>query len=155
MHMKILKADVSDAGEILGLQKLAYLIEAERYDDYDIHPLKQTLEEIREQFKDHTFLKAVQGDRIIGSVRAGEKDGTCYIGRLAVHPEMQNKGIGTALMQEIEKCCVQARFELFVGSKSENNIHLYRKLGYNIYKTARYGCGNIEIFYMEKNVEKR
>lgn len=150
IHMKITQAIISDAEEILGLQKLAYRIEAERYDDYTITPLMQTLEEIKEQFKDHIFLKYVSENKIIGTVRAHEENGTCYIGRLAVYPEMQNRGIGTALMLEIEKYYKPVRFELFVGSKSENNIYLYKKLGYRIFKTAKYERGNIEIFYMEK-----
>ena len=150
--MKILRATITDAEEILRLQKLAYRIEAERYNDYNIPPLMQTLEQIMEQFKDHVFLKLVSENTIIGTVRAVEENGTCYIGKLAVHPEMQNRGIGTTLMQEIESCYKPLRFELFVGSKSENNIYLYSKLGYRICKRAKYECGNIEILYMEKNV---
>jgi len=148
--MKILQATISDAEEILGLQKLAYRIEAERYNNYNITPLLQTLAEIKEQFKSYILLKAVFNGKIIGTVRANEENGTSYIGRLAVYPEMQNRGIGTALMEEIEKYYKPMRFELFVGSKSDNNIHLYKKLGYRIFKTAKYECGNIEIFYMEK-----
>jgi len=47
---------------------------------------------------------------------------------------MQNQGIGTILMKEIEKCFTPKRFELFVGSKSGKNIYLYQKLGYSIFK---------------------
>lgn len=151
--MKISQATIDDAEEILCLQKLAYRIEADRYNDYNISPLKQTLEEIKEQFKNYIFLNAVSNDKIMGTVRAYEENGTCYVGRLAVHPEMQNRGIGTALMQEIEKYYKPKRFELFVGSKSDNNIYLYRKLGYRIFKTAKYECGNIEIYYLQKITE--
>ncbi len=49
-----------------------------------------------------------------------------------------------------EGCFKPERFELFVGSKSDKNIYLYKKLGYTIHKTEKYGCGDIEIFYMEK-----
>ena len=42
------------------------------------------------------------------------------------------------------------RYELFVGTKSDKNIYLYQKLGYTVYKKSEYGCGQIEIFYMEK-----
>jgi ribosomal protein S18 acetylase RimI-like enzyme len=148
--MEILRATLDNAEEILKLQKLAYQIEAERYNDYNIPPLKQTIEEIKKQFNTHIFLKAVSEGKIIGTVRAHEENETCYIGKLAVLPEKQNQGIGTALMREIEKCFTPKRFELFVGSKSDNNIHLYQKLGYNIYKTGDYECGHIEIIYMEK-----
>ncbi len=151
--MKISKALIDDAREILQLQKLAYQIEAKRYNDYNISPLKQTLEEIMEQFKSYIFLKAVSDGEIIGTVRAHEDKDTCYVGKLAVRPDMQNRGIGTALMQEIEKCYKSKRFELFVGAKSDNNIHLYKKLGYRIFKTAKYECGDIEIYYMEKIIK--
>ena len=148
---QILRADVSDAPNILDIQKSAYLIEAERYSNYNITPLKQTLEELLGQFKDHVVLKAVLNGKIIGTVRACEKEGTCYIGRLAVLPEMHNRGIGAALVKEIEKGFHPQRYELFVGAKSDNNIHLYQKLGYHICRKAGYECGAIEIFYMEKN----
>ncbi|MDD5747208.1 MAG: GNAT family N-acetyltransferase, partial [Candidatus Omnitrophica bacterium] len=114
---------------------------------------RQTLEELKSQFNTHTILKAVLDAKIIGSVRAYKKDGTCYIGRLAVHPDMQNQGIGTALMKEIEKQYAVKRYELFVGTKSENNIRLYQKLGYKVFKKDDYECGAIEIFYMEKMSE--
>ncbi|MFH1440452.1 MAG: GNAT family N-acetyltransferase [Candidatus Omnitrophota bacterium] len=150
INYQIKKAEISDAEEILRIQKLAYQSEAERYNNYDIPPLKQTIGELKKQFKNHIILKAVSGSEIIGTVRAYEKDGTCYIGRLSVHPNMQNQGIGTSLIGEIEKYFNPERFELFVGSKSDKNIHLYQKLGYNIFKINQYECGNIEIFYMEK-----
>jgi len=148
--MKILQATIADAEEILKLQKLAYQIEAERYNDYSIPPLKQTNDEIKEQFKTHIFLKADSEGAIIGTVRAHEENETCYIGRLAVRPNMQNQGIGTILMKEIEKCFTTKHFELFVGSKSGKNIHLYQKLGYSIFRTGGCECGHIEILHMEK-----
>jgi hypothetical protein len=88
--MEILRANVIDAEKIMNLQKLAYRSEAERYNDYNITPLKQTLPEIIEQFKTNIFLKAVSENRIVGTVRAYEENDTCFIGRLAVDPEMQN-----------------------------------------------------------------
>lgn len=149
--MEILQASIENAEEILDLQKLAYRSEAELYNNYDISPLKETIEAVKSSFKTHVFLKAISEGKIIGTVRAFEKDGACFVGRLAVHPVMQDKGIGTALMKEIERYFKPKRFELFVGTQSGKNIHLYQKLGYSIFKKEKYGCGNIEVFYMEKN----
>ena len=151
--MEISLASIVDAEEILDLQKLAYQSEAELYNNFDIPPLKQTIEEINDQFKNHTFLKSVSDGKIIGTVRAYEENETCYIGRLAVDPKSQNCSVGTALMKAIEHHYSPQRFDLFVGSKSHKNIYLYKKLGFAIYKTAKYGCGDIEIFYMEKTHE--
>lgn len=153
MDYQILQAIIDDAEEILELQRLAYQIEAKRYNNFDIPPLKQTHEEFKNQFKDYIILKAVSNGKIIGTVRAYEKNGTCFIGRLAVQPDLQNRGIGTALMKDIEKYFTPKRYELFVGLNSDNNIHLYKKLGYNIYKRAAYECGDIDIYFMEKKLK--
>jgi ribosomal protein S18 acetylase RimI-like enzyme len=144
------RATVADAEEILSLQKLAYRSEAETYDDFSIPPLLQTLEEIKKDFENQTFLKATLDGKIRGSVRAFIKEGTCYIGRLIVHPDFQNQGLGTELMKKIEEVFKGARrFELFTGHKSEKNLYLYQKLGYKIFKKVK-AHGRLNIVYLEK-----
>jgi ribosomal protein S18 acetylase RimI-like enzyme len=149
------KATVSDAEELLALQKLAYRSEAEIYNDFSIPPLIQTLESLEEDFKNQLFLKAVLGGRSIGSVRACSKERTCYIGRLIVHPDFQNRGIGTRLMNDIERIFNGCkRFELFTGDKSERNLRLYQKLGYRIFKTSKI-TDQTNIVSLEKKAETR
>ncbi len=87
---------------------------------------------------------------IIGSVRAYEEDGTCFIGKVIVDPEHQNRGMGTELMRSIEARFKNAkRFELFTGKHSEKNLHFYRKLGYSIFKTERL-TEKVTLNYLEK-----
>jgi ribosomal protein S18 acetylase RimI-like enzyme len=144
------RATVADAEEILSLQKLAYRSEAEIYNDFNIPPLLQTPEEIKKDFENQTFLKATLDGKIRGSVRAFIKEGTCYIGRLIVHPDFQNQGLGTELMKKIEEVFKGARrFELFTGHKSEKNLYLYQKLGYKIFKKVK-AHGRLNIVYLEK-----
>jgi ribosomal protein S18 acetylase RimI-like enzyme len=151
-NIKITKASVKDAGEILKLQKLAYLSEAEIYNDYTIPPLTQTLEELRNDFAESLILKAVVGGKIVGSVRGNINEG-CYVGRLMAHPDFQNQRLGTRLMKAIEAEFPKVtRLWLMTGSKSERNIHLYQKLGYNIYKTERQ-TDKVELVYLEKRVK--
>ena len=148
--MEIERATVLDAEEILALQKLSYRSEAEIYNDFNIPPLVQTLENILKDLEDQFFLKAMIGERIIGSVRAYAQGTTCYIGRLIVQPDFQNRGIGKKLMYEIEKIFNHCkRFELFTGDKSERNLYLYQKLGYQIYKKAKI-TDLTAIVYLEK-----
>jgi ribosomal protein S18 acetylase RimI-like enzyme len=138
MSRKIEQATVEDAEEILALQKLAYMSEAEIYGVYNIPPLTQTLEEIRGDFERRLFLKVAREGIIVGSVRAHMDEGTCFIGRLIVHPDFQNQGIGTRLLCEIERRFGQAgRYELFTGHRSERNLYLYRKQGYVVFKSER------------------
>ena len=122
--MIIAKADKSDLKEILDLQYRAYRSEAELYNDFAIQPLKQTIAQLEQEFEESTILKALINDTIVGSVRARtDENQICHIGKLIVHPEFQNRGIGTKLMGIIEDLFKHAsRYELFTGHKSEKNL---------------------------------
>ena len=150
--MRIERATLEDATEILALQHQAYQSEAALYNDLTISPLTETLEALRADFGDHIVLKATIDGTIIGSVRAQLRLDTCYIGRLLVHPDWQNRGIGTQLMHAVEQACSAAtRLELFTGHKSERNLYLYRKLGYREFKRERVHDA-LTLIYMEKAV---
>jgi len=148
--MAILHANTSDAQDILALQKLAYQTEAAIYDDYGIPPLTQTLENLLAQFSDHTFLKAVINVCLVGSVRARCQENTCYIGRLIVHPDFQNQGIGSRLLENIETRLPADRYELFTGSKSERNLYLYKKHGYSQFRTQA-ETDKVNIIFLQKS----
>lgn len=148
--MLIETANVNDAPEILLLQKLAYQSEAKIYNDFTIPPLVETLDELKMIFKSHIFLKATIDGKIVGSVRAFEKNGSGYIGRLIVNPEFQTQGIGVKLLLEIERrCTASGRFELFTGNKSLRNIHFYKKAGYSEFKTLP-TSEKLNLVYFEK-----
>lgn len=142
-----------DFGEILALQKLAYQSEAEIYNDYNIPPLVQTLEDLKEEAKESIILKFVEDEKIVGSVRALEKGGTCYIGKLIVHPDYQNKGIGKKLMKAVEKYFGAIRYELFTGHLSVKNLALYEKLGYKRFKTQKIN-DSLQFVYLEKIISE-
>ncbi len=147
--MNIETAKINDAEEILLLQKLAYKSEAKIHGDFQIPPLVETLEELKAKFKTHVFLKVIAEGKIIGSVRISQKDNTCHIGRLMVHPDFQNRGIATKLLMEIERLFSCSRFELFTGEKSIKNIRLYEKLGYTKFKVEK-PAANVNLVFLEK-----
>jgi ribosomal protein S18 acetylase RimI-like enzyme len=147
--MQIKKANVNDAQEILAIQKLAFLGQAKIYNNYNIPTLLETLDELKEAFKTYTILKTAVDGKIVGSVRFLEKDGTCFIGRLLVDPEFQNRGVGTELLIQAENLCSARRLELFTGEQSTKTLNLYKKLGYRQFKTGKDPAG-ITIIYLEK-----
>ena len=150
MSMKIENAELIDLPAILELQKLCYQENAERYHDYKIPPLMQTIDELKDEFKSCLILKVMDDSKIIGSIRAYEKTDVCYIGRVIVHPDFQNKGIGKKMMMEIEnRFPSSAKFELFTGFKDEKNIYFYSKLGYTIFKEESLGA-KVKLVYFEK-----
>jgi hypothetical protein len=53
------RASSEDVDEILSLQKVSFISEAELYDNFNIEPLTQTFESISEDFKEYTFLKVI------------------------------------------------------------------------------------------------
>ena len=148
--MIIIKAEKEDLQKILDLQYLAYQSEARLFDNQDIPPLKQTLADVENEYQKGMILKALdEGETIIGSVRAFCDSGTVYIGKLMVHPSKQGQGIGTKLLLEMEKQYPNQRYELFTSSRSERNIALYKKLGYEIFQEEQV-TEELRFVYMEK-----
>jgi ribosomal protein S18 acetylase RimI-like enzyme len=149
--MIVTLAKVKDAPEILSLQKLAYQSEAERYQDFSLPPLTQSLADINRDFETQFVIKATLNGEIIGSVRAYMEEDSCYIGRLVVHPDYQNQGVGTNLMGIIERCFPRAnRYELFTGHRSNGSLHLYEKLGYSVYRQENVH-DRLELVYLQKD----
>jgi ribosomal protein S18 acetylase RimI-like enzyme len=149
--VEILDATISDATEILSLQKISYLTEAKIYDDYFIPPLTQTLAELEADFERKSILKAVQDGRIVGSVNGFTKDDRCFIGRLMVHPEYQSRGIGSMLMETIENRFADVcSWELFTGELSVRNIRLYERLGYSVIRREKFEESRFDVVIMIK-----
>jgi GNAT superfamily N-acetyltransferase len=132
-EVEIAAAGPEDAGEILTVQRAAYVVEAQLYGDPFIPPLVESLDQIRKVLGgDAVVLKAVAGGRVVGAVRAQFSDRMCLVGRLVVVPDRQGAGIGTRLLVALEEevagrvdACV-----LFTGHLSDGNLRLYRRLGY-------------------------
>jgi GNAT superfamily N-acetyltransferase len=146
--MDIDDAHPCDAGEILALQKLAFLSEARLYNDYSLPPNTQTRDEMGRDIANMTVLKATEGGSIIGSVRGAVDSGICLVGRLVVHPAHQRKGIGMRLMAVMEERFARSCecFEIFTGHKSIGALSLYAKLGYSRYRAVPLHDGLTMIF---------
>lgn len=131
MHVTIMDMLPGDVGEVLTVQLAAFLSEGRRYRDLMLPPLVEDAEGI------HGFLRTgrglvarTQSGRLAGSVRWEVKGETAHLGRLAVAPDLQGHGIATALMHAVEDRCGTARIELFTGSRSEESLRFYARLGY-------------------------
>lgn len=134
-YMEITRANTGNEKKIIELQRMCYQENAERYKNYKIPPLTETEDELKEVLKENTVLIAIDNNRIVGSIRAKPIHNTCYIGRVIVHPDFQNKGIGSKLMKEIEDSYSNTeRFELFTGYRDEKNLYFYKKNGYKEFK---------------------
>jgi GNAT superfamily N-acetyltransferase len=122
-----------DAGEVLTLQRAAFVQEAQIYGTPELPPLTQTLAEVEAELAENLGCVAVDGTRIVGAVRARRDGELLLVGRLAIAPDQQGRGIGTRLLAAVEErgAAVGAtEAELFTGSLSEANLRLYLREGY-------------------------
>jgi GNAT superfamily N-acetyltransferase len=127
------RATVADAGELLTLQRAAYVTEAQLYGNAFLLPLNQTLDELRVELEgDAIALKAMLGARIVGAGRAQIRERVMHIARLTVAPDQRRRGIGTAVLRALEVVGHGSvdRYALFTGDRSANNLSLYQRNGY-------------------------
>jgi ribosomal protein S18 acetylase RimI-like enzyme len=149
-----LRLGVDDVGEVLTLQRAAYVTEAQAYGDLAIPPLTQTLDELRAELADPrtTAWGIRERGRLVASIRVRQTgSATADIGRLAVAPDRQGNGLGTALMLTAE-----ARLQddvtvirLFTGEHSHANLRLYQRLGYR--ETGRAPAGSYNLVHLAKH----
>ena len=91
---------------------------------------------------------------IIGDMRRSK--GFSWIATVAVHPDYQGCGIGTALIQACERQITTPRIRLSVRSSNEQAIRLYLRLGYQqTAKWTKYFKGGEDALVMEKELGDR
>jgi ribosomal protein S18 acetylase RimI-like enzyme len=149
----ISRMQASDAGEILTIQRAAFVSEALIYGDPDMPPLVQTLEELQAEIEDGDGWVARVGPRLVGALRCRETDELLLIGRIAIAPDMQGSGIGRALLESAEQHSGAPEAELFTGSLSEANLRLYERCGYRITERVDNGDGTQQVF-MRKRIRQ-
>ena len=150
--MQLEAAIEADLEEILLLQKRAFSGQAVIYQDPNLPSLTQTLEDLRKEFTGKAFYKVVRKGTIVASVRCSIRDRALSIEKLFVDPDLQNSGIGTAVMGALESRYAGSvdRYVLSTGHKSARNLHLYGKLGYK--ETGRKPLNeNCDLIVMEKS----
>jgi ribosomal protein S18 acetylase RimI-like enzyme len=154
--VEIVKAGVADAGEILTVQRAAYVTEAQLYGTPSFSALSEPLDGVRAAIEAEQVLVARLGTRVVGAVR-GVCDGRdCEVTRLVVAPDMRRRGIGAELIDAVERTAPAEirRFWLHTGDRSAANLRLYQKAGYTVTHT-RQVSDSLSLVYLEKLVAVR
>lgn len=126
------------AGEVLTLQRAAYVTEAQAHDDLNLPPLRQSLAEVAAELADPEVLALGWRDldgRLVAAVRARvltDDSRVAQIGRLTVVPDHQGQRLGTRLLTAVEEQlpATVVTLRLFTGEHSAGNLRLYTRLGY-------------------------
>ena len=147
-----LRLGVADAGEVLTLQRAAYVTEARAHDDLHLPPLLETLDETRAALADPACVSwgLREAGRLVAAIRLVADGPVGRIGRLIVAPDRQGHGLASALLLAAEAAAPLEviEFQLFTGSKSAGPLHLYPKLGYR--ETHRTPENNHELVHFSK-----
>lgn len=146
-----------DAGEILTVQRAAYVSEALLYDNPRFSALTETLDDVRAAVDADQVLVARVGSseasagstRIVGAVRGEVIGDECRVGRLVVAPDQQGRGIGRALLAAVEVRFTVQRFVLHTGDRSAANLRLYERAGYARSRVEPIGDA-LSLVYLEK-----
>ena len=127
-----------DAGEVLTLQRAAYVTEAQAHRDLELPPLCQRLSELVSELADGEVLAAGwrnEAGRLLAAVRVRvhqSAPSVAEVGRLTVVPDLQRQGLGSSLLTAVEERLPAdvTELRLFTGERSEGNLRLYQRCGY-------------------------
>ncbi|WP_326821551.1 GNAT family N-acetyltransferase [Streptosporangium sp. NBC_01639] len=146
-------AEPEDAGEILTVQRAAYVTEAQLYGDPFIPPLVESVGQVRKAVETATVLVAREGGRIVGAVRGQMSATTCLVGRLVVAPDAQGRGVGGTLLTALhDEVAAASAFDLSTGHLSEGNLRLYRRHGYRETRRERMS-DHLTLIHMRRDLQ--
>jgi GNAT superfamily N-acetyltransferase len=156
--LELLRMTSADAGEVLTVQRAAYVSEAQLYKDAFLPALTQTLDELIDEIESGGGFVLRKSGRLVGAVRTRVVGGLLQIGRLTVAPDMQGLGFGSILMNAAEgegDASDEGAFMapdaaiLFTGKLSEANLRLYARRGYVETHREQLSTG-VELVHMRK-----
>jgi GNAT superfamily N-acetyltransferase len=142
-----------DAGEVLTVQRAAFVAEARVYGTAEIPPLVETLDEVRGELETTVSVGAFRNGRLVGAARLTLEGPVGWISRVAVAPDQQGQGIGSLILDAVEDAAPDwvVRLQLAAGAKSAGNVAMYERRGYREFERRKDAAG-IELICMGKDV---
>lgn len=150
----------AEAEAVWRITQEAYLPDRDR-----LHPpsgvFKETADDVYRAMTEGTIYVALRGTGLLGAARlhAALHDTTAlYCGRVAVAPSAQHQGIGTALMEQVERHARAAGYTgIVLGVRLElpGNIRFYQRLGYRAERAeAHPGYSTPTYLWMRKEISR-
>jgi ribosomal protein S18 acetylase RimI-like enzyme len=143
-----------NAGEVLTVQRAAFVAEARLYGTAEIPPLVETLDQLRHELATTVTMGAWRGSRLVGAARLTLDGPIGWISRVAVAPDQQGQGIGSGLLATLEAAAPPQvrRFQLAAGHASTDNLAMYERRGYNEV-SRRVDAAGVELVVMGKDCD--
>lgn len=122
-------ATEADFPALLHVQRIAF---GEYTNVYEVSGwTRETIESLKEDAREKHIFVAEEEGVVVGSVRFWTVAGVCVIRLLSVNPSHQGRGVGKALIREVELVATDAhKFFACTMLRTARNIHLFISLGY-------------------------
>jgi ribosomal protein S18 acetylase RimI-like enzyme len=152
--MKIRRANIHDAEAVHAVVMAAF----EEFRDklaVSVSALDESVEDVRGAISEGRVLVALEGEDAVGTVRYEVKPDLLYVGRLAVVPSYRGKGVGAALMSQIEKLAPslgRTHVQLATRESIPGNIAFYERIGYRISEKVQHPRGPDIVVWFEKEL---
>ena len=141
-----------DVDAVLSVQRAAFTVEAQLYDDPSLPPLLESRDQLIADLDRSRGLVALDGDRVVGSVRVRMEGTSLHIARLSVAPDQQGRGLGTLLLARAESVAAAEEALLFTGHLSASNLRLYARAGYVEQRRVRVD-ERVTLVYLRKQLD--
>jgi len=129
MIKKLNLKDIETVKDILELQVASYKVEADILGFYDIPPLKDTIDTLKEC--DEIFYGYYINNDLAGIISYKVIDEVLDIHRVAIHPRFFRMGIAGKMLNFLEGLETEiSKIEVCTGKENNPAISLYSKNGY-------------------------
>ena len=154
MELVLRLASAEDAPVIWKMHKIAFRELLERYQDYDISPVNQSLDQLRLRCsqKDRYYYFINVDENPVGVLSVTDKqDGSRKrLSPMFILPQFQGRGYAQEAMKQAEKIHGERGWELDTILQEERLVHLYEKMGYRkTGKTAAVNPRMTLVFYQK------
>ena len=108
----------------------------------------------KDELEDKSFhAMALIGENVVGVGRLHfNSDKEAQIRYMAVDEQQRGKGIGSLIIEYLEKVAKKKGAECIILNARENAVDFYKSHGYNIVKKSHTLFGSIEHFLMRKKI---
>jgi ribosomal protein S18 acetylase RimI-like enzyme len=132
LDLEIRRTLIEEAEEILNIQKEAFLADLEIYKDYETSPATEPIKKLLYKINKNFHYTILINNKIIGGAELRfDSDTECYINRIFMLPEFQNKGLGTKIMNHFDMDFPHIKkWTLCTPHLNFRNHGFYEKLGY-------------------------
>ena len=132
MKFRIIPSKHAEANELLKIQKQAFHSDLIKYKDYHTSPASESLDYFFFRMQHSLHYSIFVDGRLAGGIcLVRQTKDHNYLYRIFLGSEFQNKGLGSKILQELEKQLPKVKkWSLDTPKDNHRNRHFYEKFGY-------------------------